>query len=138
MYVCIIRSGEKTCSAYRARGAVFGSGRLSDSDHMSLGAQVRAINRSAERMFGWKEEELLGRELALLMPTALGRMHQGYVERYLKSGQKASGHAVGRNRKVRVRAPELSFGILLASAFCAGANGCFLTCFAWEPVRCGQ
>jgi PAS domain S-box-containing protein len=62
--------------------------------------QVRAFNAGAERMFGWKEEEIVGKELSMLMPSNTARQHQLYIDRYLRSGEHAQGRVVGTNRKV--------------------------------------
>ena len=46
------------------------------------------VNRSIERVFGYREEELLGRQLTVLMPDYLRQVHKQAMQRYLKTGEK--------------------------------------------------
>lgn len=50
--------------------------------------------------FGYKDIEVLGQNVSILMPRDIARAHQSYIERYLQSGEYAQGRAVGKNRKV--------------------------------------
>lgn len=43
---------------------------------------------------------MLGRNVSMLMPDDIARVHQTYIDRYLASGDFAQGRAVGKNRKV--------------------------------------
>jgi PAS domain S-box-containing protein len=54
------------------------------------------VNRSAERIFGWAAEDLVGRELAAtLIPPSLREAHRRGVERFLRAGEaKVVGHPV--------------------------------------------
>lgn len=48
--------------------------------------RVESVNRAGEILFGWNEGELIGRPISVLMPPPIAAAHQGYIERYLKTG----------------------------------------------------
>ena len=47
-------------------------------------AEIIAVNDEAEAMFGWPEEELLGKPIEILMPERLREPHKQFVADYLK------------------------------------------------------
>ncbi len=49
---------------------------------------IQSYGRSAERMFGWRPSEVLGRNISMLMPEPYRSQHDGYLERYLSTGDK--------------------------------------------------
>ena len=52
---------------------------------ISAGGIVERFNRSAERMFGYRAAEVVGRNVRVLMTSADGVQHDGYIERYLQT-----------------------------------------------------
>ena len=54
------------------------------------------FNRAAESIFGYDAEEVLGRELGMLMPESRRMAHAGYMRAYL-DGQ-GSGRVIGQKR----------------------------------------
>jgi two-component system, LuxR family, sensor kinase FixL len=46
---------------------------------------IQAFNRSAERLFGYRAEDILGRNVSLLMTDPDRRAHEGHVTRYVAS-----------------------------------------------------
>jgi len=55
---------------------------------------VLSANRAAERLFGYRAEEMVGREVAeLIIPPSLREAHRDGLSRYLKTGR---GPVVGR------------------------------------------
>ena len=47
---------------------------------------LQSFNRSAERIFGWREDEVLGRNLKMLMPSPDQEQHDTYLKSYLGGG----------------------------------------------------
>ncbi|MBI3735376.1 PAS domain S-box protein [Candidatus Sumerlaeota bacterium] len=61
---------------------------------------VIECNAAAERMFGYRREELLDRNIKLLMPPPYHEEHDDYIERYLRTGQ---ARIIGKSREVRAK-----------------------------------
>jgi two-component system sensor kinase FixL len=49
---------------------------------------VQSYGLSAERMFGWRPSEVLGRNVNMLMPEPFRSQHDDYLRRYLSTGEK--------------------------------------------------
>jgi two-component system sensor kinase FixL len=58
------------------------------------------FNASAERIFGYTAEEIVGRRVNLLMAEPYAREHDDYIDRYEKTGE---ARAIGRIRTVTAR-----------------------------------
>ncbi|MFQ5760561.1 MAG: PAS domain S-box protein [Acidiferrobacterales bacterium] len=75
---------------------------------------VAAFNPAAERMFGYRAEEVLGREVKILMPEPDGSRHQGFVDGYVRTGDaKIIGvgrEVIGRRKDGSVFPMYLSVG----------------------------
>jgi two-component system sensor kinase FixL len=62
--------------------------------------RVETFSRGAQALFGYREEEVLGRNVSMLMPSPHREQHDGYLERYLATGD---ARIIGRGREVRAR-----------------------------------
>ncbi len=58
---------------------------------------VQGANPAVERMFGYTEAELIGRNVSMLMPKDLAAVHDGYIGRYLSTGER---RIIGIGREV--------------------------------------
>jgi two-component system sensor kinase FixL len=47
---------------------------------------MRSFSGAAERLFGWREAEVLGRNVSILMPSPYREQHDEYIARYLATG----------------------------------------------------
>src|SRR5690349_15106333 len=54
-------------------------------------------NRSAERLFGYSAQRLVGENVSMLMPEAYRREHDGYIARFIATGE---ARVIGRGREV--------------------------------------
>lgn len=55
---------------------------------MGEDSRINYISPSMEIIFGYSREELLGRDVSVLMPEPHRGAHEGYVHRYLATGEK--------------------------------------------------
>lgn len=60
-------------------------------------ARILSFNPAAEMMFGYQADEVLGRNINCLMPPPYREAHDGYIERYLKTGER---RIIGIGREV--------------------------------------
>jgi len=58
---------------------------------------ITLFNQAAERMFGYSVDEVLGKDVSMLMPAPYSTEHAGYIRRYRETGE---ARAIGRVRDV--------------------------------------
>jgi PAS domain S-box-containing protein len=53
---------------------------------IDVAGKIHSFNRAAERLFGYSASEVRGRNVSMLMPSPIREEHNGYLERFLKTG----------------------------------------------------
>ncbi|HEY2386323.1 MAG TPA: PAS domain S-box protein [Candidatus Binatia bacterium] len=67
---------------------------------IDAGGKITLFNRAAEETFGYRADEVIGRNVACLMPPPYREEHDGYIARYAATGD---ARAIGRIRDVEGR-----------------------------------
>jgi PAS domain S-box-containing protein len=65
--------------------------------------RIHYCNRSAERMLGYTQEEMIGNNVSLLMPEPHHSRHDAYIERYLRTGE---SRIIGVGRELTARCKD--------------------------------
>lgn len=63
---------------------------------------IRHFSKAAERLFGWRLEEVAGKNVKMLMPSPYREAHDAYLERYYRTGERriiGTGRVVVGERK---------------------------------------
>lgn len=99
-------------------------------------SNIVRINPAAGRMFGYAAEELIGRPVVVLMGHPYAAEHDGYIERYERTGQ---ARAIGRIRVVSGKRKSgeefpLELSVTKLDAASGGKYGAFLRDIS-ETVR---
>ena len=64
---------------------------------IDVSGTIQALNRSAERLFGYTAAEALGRNIALFMPPETASLHDAHIARYVRT---RIPNVIGRGRDV--------------------------------------
>ena len=66
--------------------------------------RMTRVNRATTKLFGYGESELVGNNVSMLIPGRTAQEHDGYLERYLRTGE---ARIIGIGRNVDARRKEL-------------------------------
>ena len=58
---------------------------------------IQSFSRAAEELFGYESEDIIGEDVNTLMPSPHKEAHQGYIDRYLETGE---ARIIGTGRAV--------------------------------------
>ena len=61
---------------------------------------IQKVNTASTRVFGWTEEEFIGKNINMIMPSEHAKRHDSYLERYIATGFK---RMIGTEREVEAR-----------------------------------
>lgn len=50
--------------------------------------EIQSFSHTAERLFGWTADEVVGRNVGMLMPSPYREHHNAYLDRYLTTGER--------------------------------------------------
>jgi len=79
---------------------------------------MQSFSAAAERLFGYRQDEIIGRNVSMLMPSPYREMHDTFLRRYLETGvRKIIGRgrvAVGMRRNGSTFPMELSVGEMIS------------------------
>ena len=65
---------------------------------IDTGGKLLSFNRAAQKIFGYSEAEVIGKNVSLLMPPPHRDNHDEYLSRYLQTGQ---AHVIGKTRELQ-------------------------------------
>ena len=88
---------------------------------------IQSFSAAAERLFGYKPAEVIGQNVKMLMPSPYRESHDGYLARYMQTGER---HIIGIGRVVvGERKGGSTFPIELAVGEMKSSNQRFFTGF---------
>jgi two-component system sensor kinase FixL len=88
---------------------------------------MRSFSAAAERLFGYKSDEVIGKNIKMMMPSPYRENHDGYLARYLQTGER---RIIGIGRVVvGERKDESTFPMELAVGEMKSGNQRYFTGF---------
>lgn len=82
--------------------------------------RIQTVNPAAERLFGYGADEMIGQNVIMLMPPSYRPVHEDYLARYRRTGEK---NIIGRSAEVEGRRKDGSIFPMELAVGAAVANG---------------
>ncbi len=95
--VGVRREAEQQAASQEARVRAILNSTADGIITMDESGTILSFNPSAEQMFGYQSEEVIGRNVTMLMPPAYREEHGDYLGRYLETGE---ARVIGREREL--------------------------------------
>ena len=77
-------------------------------------SRIVLVNQAAEKVFGYRRDEMIGADLTMLMPESLRNRHRDGFARYVRTGERSMSWAAielpGRHKDGHAVPLEISFG----------------------------
>jgi PAS domain S-box-containing protein len=94
------RRTERNLRSSEARGRAIIEGAVDAIILIDRHGGIEAFNPAAERLFGYTSDEVLGRNVSMLMPEPVAAEHDHYLRRYAMTGER---HIIGVGREVTAK-----------------------------------
>lgn len=91
---------EETVADYAARLEAVMNTVVDGIITIDSGGSIKSFNPSAERIFGFSEDEVIGHNVKMLMPEPYHGEHDGYIRNYLDTGHSS---IIGVGRRVEAK-----------------------------------
>ncbi|MEH6823703.1 MAG: PAS domain S-box protein [Motiliproteus sp.] len=82
--------------------------------------QMLSFNPTAEQMFGYSQQQVIGKNVSLLMPAEHAQRHDSYIENYLRTGQAAIIGSLRALKGLRQDGSEFPMELEITEAEVAG------------------
>ncbi|MCG6932488.1 MAG: diguanylate cyclase [Gallionella sp.] len=87
--------------------------------------KLLSLNQAAQKIFGFGEEEVIGKNVSMLMPPPHRENHDNYLSRYLLTGE---AHAIGKTMELEGRRKDgIAFPLELSISEIKYGNAHFFT-----------
>src|SRR3990172_4806409 len=93
----VVRPLRRMALSEQAKSAVILSATADALIAINEQSLIATFNSAAEKMFGYRAAEVIGRNVSLLAPSPYREEHDRYVQRYLQTGE---ARIIGRQREV--------------------------------------
>ncbi|CUG33156.1 methyl-accepting chemotaxis protein, putative [Bodo saltans] len=80
---------------------------------INMKGTVLKFSSEANRVFGWKAEEIIGKNIKMLMPQEIARNHDNHLKNYIKTGVKTIIDGIRTLQAVRKDGLHLSMEIMV-------------------------
>jgi two-component system sensor kinase FixL len=95
-----VESAERAAETNEARWRALINAAVDGVIVINVRGEIEVFNPAAEKMFGFSEADVLGKNVNILMPAPYHQEHDRYIEHYVRTGEQK---IIGIGREVRAR-----------------------------------